>query len=222
MIAILLLLISTETAGAKDVWTSSRAGSGVMSESYARTETYKKIDDVERIDVITTYKTRSGKTGVLRPRYFFYTSNRVIMFSTIDLQSDKALETYKEVRHSEHAQKVYKVIQDYCYKTPNNGKDIYFWTSYDEQGEVDAYVMTETIVSSDRQYGFSVYIKDVMRNERRIKYKNLAIFFWDNNKSTWKVNFPDAQRGGVVEVNRIPYVKKIFEICYPIWQDKIN
>ena len=101
--------------------------------------------------------------------------------------------------------------------TPAHAQDFYFWTSYDSQGEVDDYVMTETIASSDTQYGFSVYIKSVMRNEGRIKYKNLAIFFWDDDKATWKVRFPDSQRGNVVEVNSVPYAKKIFEICQPIW-----
>ena len=103
--------------------------------------------------------------------------------------------------------------------TPAHAQDVYFWTSYDSQGEVDAYVMTETIVSNDTQYGFSVYVKSVMRNEKRIKDKNLAIFFWDDDKSTWKVKFPDSQRGSVVEVNRVPYAKKIFEICQPIWHN---
>lgn len=97
-----------------------------------------------------------------------------------------------------------------------SAQDVYFWTSYDSQGEVDDYVMTETIVSTDTPYGFSVHIKSVMRNERRIKYKNLAIFFWDDDKATWKVKFPDSQRPSVVEVNRVPYAQKIFEICQPI------
>lgn len=103
--------------------------------------------------------------------------------------------------------------------TPAHAQDVYFWTSYDSQGEVDAYVMTETIVSNGTQYGFSVHVKSVMRNERRIKDKNLAIFFWDDDKATWKVRFPDSQRASVVEVNKVPYAKRIFDICQPIWHN---